>query len=194
MPKSKKKKNIGFDFDEVILNHRDNKIKIASFLGVNLRQKDTPSDIVRFKMPPPTHEHFQNLLYHHPQYALGAPLFGGAKFGLAEIKRTGASCFLISRHPNPVIATEIMKQKGLWPSIFNEENAYFVNTKEDKNLKAKELRIEIYIDDQPSVLEAMTSVPHRFLFDPLGVYSGFSGDYEKIYSWKDFVEKVKKIL
>lgn len=194
MSKALKKKNIGFDFDEVILSHQENKIKIAGFLGFNLKPKDTPADIIRFKISPPAHEHFQSLLYDHPQYSFNSPLFGGAKSGLAAIKRSGASYFLISRHGNPDMAREIMKQKGIWPSIFNEENVHFVRTKEEKNLKAKELGIEIYVDDQPSVLEVMTSVPHRFLFDPLGVYSGFSGDYESVSSWKEFAEKLKKVL
>ncbi len=194
MSKSIKKKNIGFDFDEVIISHEKSKIKVAGFLGFNLKPKDTPTDIIRFKISPLAHEHFQSLLYDHPQYAFNSPLFVGAKSGLTAIKKSGVPYFLISRHGNPNMAREIMKQKGIWPSVFNEENSFFVNTGEEKDLKAKELGIKIYIDDQPSVLEIMTSVPHRFLFDPLEAYLGLSGDYEKIYSWKEFVEKVKKIL
>ena len=68
-----------------------------------------------------------------------------------------------------------------------------MKTKEDKNNKARELGVTIYLDDQPSVLDALVDVPQKLLFDPLYAYAKRPEytQYSKIHSWDKFIQVVK---
>lgn len=70
-----------------------------------------------------------------------------------------------------------------------------MKTKGDKNNKARELGVTIYLDDQPSVLDVLVDIPQKFLFDPLYAYAKRSeyAQYNKIHSWDKFIQTVKEL-
>ena len=191
IPIRNQKKVIGFDLDGVIIDHTQNKIRVAKELGVLLDILETPSDILNGKLERKVTEQIDKMIYDEPRIALTPPLFPGAKAAISQISKLWPY-FLISRRTANDSAIKLLKTRGLWPKYFNDGNAFFVATKEDKDKKAIELGINIYMDDQPSVLEKMINVPHRVLLDPLGVYQN-SGYYKKISSWREFLTNLDGI-
>lgn len=114
----------------------------------------------------------------------------GVKTGLAKIKKSNFRYFLISRRKDPALAQRLLRKHGLWPAIFDASNSFFVQRAEDKNLKAAELGVTLYIDDQPSVLAKLHHVPHRFLFDRFKKFGELPFKHTKICSWSEFTQLI----
>lgn len=184
---------IGLDMDGVIVDNTRNKIKLAKKLGFHLKPEDTPADFIVKLLPADALAEIRELLYHKPKTALEAELVPGAKIGLEKLKKSELKYFLISRRPNPDLAKNILEKLGVWPKYLNDQNAFFVNKPEEKNEKAIELGVNIYVDDQPSVLEKLTSVPNRFLFDRFGKFDELPFKHIKISSWGQFLYHLDKI-
>lgn len=181
------RKIIGLDLDGVIVDNTENKIKFSKKLGFNLKPEDTPADFIEKILPTEALGELRQLLYHNPETALQASLIPGAKSGLDFIRKENLPYFLVSRRKDPEIAKALLKKHGLWPKYFNEKNAFFVKEPEEKNEKAIELGVNIYVDDQPSVLEKLTSVSNRFLFDRFGKFDKLQFGHIKISSWGQFL-------
>lgn len=185
------KKIIGFDMDGVIVNHVQNKIKLAKQFGVKITPAQTPSEIIKTTMPLPKYRELQYLLYDHPEIGLTSPLMPGVKKVLAEIQKKKVPYFLISRRQNrtaPSIAVKLLTKHGLWPKYFNEKNTYFVKEIADKEARAKALGITHYFDDEQKVLTALVSVKNKFLFDSMGVFK--DSPYKRLSSW----EEISKLI
>lgn len=188
-------KIIGLDMDGVIIDHTENRIRFAKEFGFSLAPEEAASDIMRKKIPRDTYEKIQKLLYDDPTTGLSLPLVSGAKSSVELLRQSEILYYLISRRGNPQIGRALLQKRGLWPELFNEKNTFFVKTIEDKNDKARELGVTIYLDDQPSVLDALVDIPQKFLFDPLYAYAKHSehAQYNKIHSWDKFIQVVKNL-
>lgn len=190
MAKSKKnsfqKMRIGFDMDGVLIDHTDAKMRIAGKFGIALAPQQTPSDIMRKMIPLDIWHEIQRLLYDDGKYALRPPIMRGARPALIEIAAKDIPIFLISRRKNPMVAVELLEKHGLWPAFFNEKNTFFVDQPEDKNIRAADLGITHYLDDEIRVLEKLTDVPNRFLFDKHRIYPD-TDLYRRVFSWQEFI-------
>lgn len=173
--------------DGVIVDNTKNKIKFAKKLGFDLKPEETPADFIETVLPKDALNELRRLLYDKPATALQADLVEGAEAGLAKLKESRIPYFLISRRKDPALAKQLLQKRGLWPSFFNEKNAFFVNEPEEKDLKAIELGVNIYVDDQPGVLGKLLSVEKRFLFDRFGKFGDLPFKHVKISSWKEFL-------
>lgn len=191
MKNSSDKKIIGFDLDGVIINHAPSKIELAKKLGFNLKLRDTPSEIIKTIIDPASLKELQQNLYHNPKFFKTAPLMTGAESGLLKLKKRGLPFILISRRSEPKSAIESLKHHGLWPKFFNKNNTFFVAEPEDKNIKAREFGVTHYADDESRVLEKLTNVKNKFLFDNLGVFDNVH-DYVSVKSWDELVEHFLK--
>lgn len=147
---------------------------------------------MRQRIPKIIREKIQEILYEDPVISLSPNLIAGAEEGICTLNSLGFQYHLISRRKTkePVIA--LLKKRKLWPFYFSEANTFFVKRDEDKNEKAKELGVSIYTDDQPSVIEKLTDIPVRFLFDYFKVY-GEKVDYKKVHSWPEFLKALSEI-
>ena len=163
-------KILGFDMDGVLVDNGPVKRTVLRKLGFSFRLADTPSEIIRRLVPENVLKKMQIALYHDREMSFRAKLMPGIKELLEGLKSKGAGYYLISRRSEPEIAEELRKARGLWPKYFNESNAFFVITPEDKNTKAKELGVTHYVDDETKVLGALSDVPNKFLFDHLNVF------------------------
>ena len=181
---------VGLDLDGVILDHTRAKITLAKKFGFSLQPEETPSELIKNILPHHTVRTMQHFLYNEPATTLRAEIFRGARAGLSQLKKAGVPLFLISRRENPELAIALLKKRSLWPSYFNAKNTSFVAEKEDKNKKAREFGITIYLDDQPSVLEKLADVPTRILMDRFGVFNEYDGQYKRGASWKEFLEQL----
>ncbi|MBI2446453.1 MAG: hypothetical protein HYV51_01375 [Parcubacteria group bacterium] len=185
------KKIIGFDLDGVIINHAPVKIKLAKEFGFKLRPKETQSEIIKTLVDDLTLKQIQKCLYHDHRFFKSTPLMRGAKSGLLKLKKSNSPFFLISRRSEPEIAVTALKYYGLWPKFFNEKNVFFVAKKEDKNIKAREIGVTHYVDDETGVLEKLVDVKNRFLFDNLDAFKNIK-DYNRVKSWKELMRHFLK--
>jgi hypothetical protein len=185
---------VGLDLDGVIIDHTKNRLVLARRFGYRLKPQQTASDVFRRLLPIQIKRKIQKYLYDDPAFGLRPPLVRGALTGLRFLKKRRTPYFLVSRRKKPSLAIKLLKKRGLWPAYFDRRNAFFVETKQAKNHHAKRLRVSVYLDDQPSVLEELKAVKHKFLFDHRWAYNGFKGDYKKVYSWIEFLRELKKLL
>ncbi len=191
------KKIIGFDLDGVIFNHALMKIKLAKKLGFNIKLEETPSEIIEKIIDRPVLDKLLQVLYHDPKLFKTTTLMTGVKSGLLKLKKNGLPFALISRRRSSESAIKALKHHGLWSKFFSEKNTFFVIKPEDKNIKARELGVTHYVDDETGVLEKLVDVKNRFLFDNLGAFSAIGGfasgeknihGYTRVESWKELVE------
>ena len=181
------KKILGFDMDGVLVDHNPLKLKIVKNMGYKIKLADTPSEIIRRMLSPEDLKTMQIALYHDQKMSLGAELMPGLTGLLDKIRSKNTSYFLISRRSEPDIAVRLLRARGLWPKYFNEQNAFFVITPEDKNTKATELGVTHYVDDETKVLAVLTDVPNKFLFDHLKVFPEHDS-YTKVASHQELTE------
>ncbi len=174
--------------DGVILDPTSTKLMLAKKFGLNITEKETPSEIIKNLMPLPIYRKFQIDLNDNPKFKYLSPPMLGVETMLARIVRSGLPYFLVSRRKKPVSAIKILKHHGLWPKYFNKNNAFFVKTPEDKNIKALELGITHYFDDEQKVLEKLVIVKNRFLFDHLDVFK--NSGYTRVKSWKELARLI----
>ena len=182
---------VGFDMDGVILNNANSKVKIARTLGFEIKLHHTPSEIIKTILPQVILEKLQNILYDDHKVALRTPLMRGIKKILEELSLGKIPIFLISRRKVPEVAIKILKKHSLWPKYFNEKNSFFVLHPEDKNVRAAKLGITHYIDDELKVINVLSKVPNRFLFDQFNVFKE-ADHYTKIGSWAEFKKHFSK--
>ncbi len=154
-------------------------------LGLALGPKELASDILSQKLPSNTYSQFQTELYDNATIDFPPPLFDGVKETLELLKNKNRPFFLVSRRKHPEIAEEILRRYKLWPNFFNKENSFFAPSKKEKAEKIRSLGIDVYLDDEPSILDEIPFVQDGFLFDPAGAYSTRDG-YKIIRSWKEF--------
>lgn len=183
---------VGLDLDGVIIDHTKNKIRVARQFGIELSPQDIPSDIMGLKMDPTIYKAIQKIIYDDPEVAFTAPLVVGAENGLSRMKAARLPMYLISRRPAASTTDKLLDIHGLRKRYFNQGNVFFVKEKPDKNIVARKLFLDVYLDDEPSVLEVMPSVPHRFLLDSLNVYPE-DPNYTKVSSWAEFVDKLQTL-
>ncbi len=187
-----KKPVIGFDMDGVILDNADAKIRIAKIHGFELKLHHTPSEIIKTVLPQVILENLQKILYDDHKIGISTPLMRGARTILVDLQKRKIPIFLISRRKIPEVAKKILKKHSLWPRYFNNDNSFFVLHPEDKNTRAAQLGITHYIDDETKVLNVLSSVPNKFLFDQFNVFKT-ADHYTKIKSWAEFKKLVKSL-
>lgn len=161
---------VGFDLDGVIIDHTQNKMRVAARYGVTLTPDQIHPELMRELFSPDIYKEIQGQLYDSTGDALSSPLMEGAYDGLATLREHGIPYFLISRQKEPKTALHLIERKGLWGEYFTPENTFFVASPEEKNELASMLGITHYIDDEPRVLDVMTAVPHRILFDQRALF------------------------
>lgn len=176
--------------DGVIIDHSANKIAVAKKFGFKLTKKETPSDSLKLSgiIPKSVWDKIQVILFDHPEIALKPRLMPGVVTVLKELKDKNIPYFLISRRKKRRMALELLKSKSLWPKYFNDKNTFFVQSPEEKNEKSAKLKVTHYFDDQPSVLEKLSSVKNRYLFDNLNVAENSA--YNRVKSWKEISELI----
>lgn len=176
-----KKIVLGLDLDGVILDHTNARIAVAKEHGYTLTPEQTPSDIIRTVLPAPVLEKMKYVLYDDPVYSLKAPLMAGVVSALQRLHDRHINFVLISRRENKDIGRATLEAHGIFPKFFNSENVFFVSSAEEKNTQARACGVTHYVDDQIYVLNYLTDIPHRFLFDPMNVFQ--NSPYPRFTSW-----------
>lgn len=175
---------VGFDLDGVIVDHTQNKMRIAARYGVTICPEETHSERMKALFDPDVYREIQEQMYDDTDEALSAPLMEGAFGALASLREHGIPYFLISRRKKPIHALHLLERRGLWGEYFTPENTFFVENMEDKDPVARELGVTHFIDDEERVLRLMPSVPHRVLFDVRNLFAE-SDNLSRVKSWSE---------
>lgn len=178
---------IGFDLDGVIIDHTGNKIMIASRYGITLTPGETHAEHMSTHFSPEVYKEIKAQLYNSTPEAIAAPLMEGAFATLAKLREEGIPYFLISLQKNPMHALHLIEERGLWGTCFTPENTFFANNREEKYAIAESLGVTHFIDDEPNVLQIMTRIPHRMLFDMRELFPEESG-YCHVHNWTEVAE------
>ena len=181
------KKILGFDMDGVVIDNAELKLRVAKSLGINLSPMQTPAEIIKKIVPSDLLRRLQLAIYCNPMISIEAPLMPGIVKLLDDINSAKIPYLLISRRLEPSIAIDLLKKRGIWPKYFNESNAFFVVEPIEKNIKAKELGVTHYVDDETKILSVLADVPNKFLFDHLNVFPA-SDNYIKIASHEELAK------
>ena len=175
---------VGFDLDGVIIDHTQNKMRIAARYGVALTPEETHSERMRTLFEHSVYREIQEQMYDDTDEALSAPLMEGAFGGLASLREHEVPYFLISRRKKPIHALQLLERRGLWGEYFTPENTFFVENMEDKDPVAAQLGVTHFIDDETRVLRLMPSVQNRVLFDTRNLFEATT-DFTPVKNWSD---------
>ena len=174
---------VGFDMDGVIIDHTENKITLAQRFGVILRPDETHSELLARHFRRDDYLALQNELYGNTDLALSAPLMGGALNVLMELRKHGVPFVLISRRRVPENAIALLSRRGLWGEIFNESNAFFVQSPVEKNTVGLREEVSHFFDDERKVLLVMKDIGHRYLFDSFNQFSD-EETFPRVHNWE----------
>lgn len=180
---------VGFDLDGVIIDHTQNKIMIASRYGIALTPGETHAEHMSEHFTPEMYRDIKSQLYNSTPEALEAPLMEGAFSTLAKLREQGIQYFLVSLQKDPMHALHLMEERGLWGTYFTPENTFFAHDKEEKHAIATTIGVSHFVDDEPNVLDIMTLIPNRILFDARKLFPD-KAEYPHVQSW----EELRKIL
>lgn len=177
---------IGFDLDGVIIDHTQNKIKIAARYGITLALEDTSPARMWKIIPPELNQEFRNQMYDDTDEALSAPLMEGAYAGLAKLREQHIPYFLVSRRKKPIHAIHLLERRELWGKYFIPENTFFVEEPEEKDTVAQQLGLTHFVDDELRVLDVLDSVQNRILFDARNLCSD-KKEYQCAENWSELL-------
>ena len=173
---------MGFDMDGVIIDHAPNKLALAGSYAVHLLPEETHSELLALKFARNEYLAFQNELYGNSAFALSAPLMDGAYDVLHTLRESAVRCVLISRRKNPANAIALLTERGLWGDIFTDQNAFFVQSPEEKNMVGVREGVTHFFDDERKVLRVMPDIQRRYLVD---TFHQFNDETElpRVYDW-----------
>jgi hypothetical protein len=184
MPTQEEDIIIGFDLDGVIIDHTQNKMRIAARYGVMLQPEETHAEFMKRSFTPEIYREIKTQLYDETDEALAAPLMEGSFSALARLHERNIPYYLVSLQKNPMHALHLLELRGLWGKYFMPENTFFVEHMEDKNTLAQSLGVTHFIDDEREVLKLMPDVSNRILFDARGLFEK-SADFVPVKNWSE---------
>ena len=186
---NRKKFNIGLDLDGVIIDHTQNKIKVAKSFGFRVTAKKIQSEALKGILPEKEYKKLQRVIYN--KMTLDAPPTPLA-LGILQKLSQNYKFFIISRRRKDnlnMVWCWFEKYKIF--KIIPKRNIIFVEKDGDKNFWCKKLKIKVYLDDKVKVLDLLSFVPWRIFFNPHKVLH--NKKYLEIKSWKEFSKLVDKL-
>ncbi len=157
---------------------------IASRYGIVLTPGETHAEHMGEHFTPEMYREIKSQLYNSTPDALAAPLMEGAFSTLAALREHEIPYFLVSLQKDPMHALHLIEERGLWGTYFTPENTFFAEDKEEKHVIATSIGVTHFIDDEPNVLDVMTLIPNRILFDTRGLFPDKT-DYPHVQSWRE---------
>jgi len=185
---------IGLDLDGVIIDHTQNKIKKAKELGYFIKANETPSGKLKKLISLTDYRLIQKFIYNEGTSS-AKPMEGVLK----AVKNLSKNhqIVIVSRRAKESrkIALDWLEKHGFLNYI-KRKNIYFVKSDPDKNMVAKHLKTNLYIDDKLKVLRSLKDVPVKILFDYFNVVRRTNKEIKKIKNWQmlSSASKIKSFL
>lgn len=188
-PGMKNEMRLGFDLDDVIIDHTKNKQNVAKRLGFLLEPKNTAVPRLGKIIPKKIYRSLREETY--GALSLFAPPVPGVKKIIMSLKEKGHQIIIISRRypENRRVALDWLKKERL-----NHLPSFFVDSDKDKLKLSLKNRLELYIDNDPRIVALFQNqIPFPVLFDRFNVAfeSGFKG--LKVKSHADFRNLLERL-
>lgn len=176
------KLNIGLDLDGVIIDHTQNKMRVAKSFGFKIKPEEIQSEVLKKILPKPIYRKLQKAIYGN--LTLKAQLTPDVFKILKQLSKDH-QLFIISRRGKggSTSARAWLKKYKIF-EIIQKKNIIFVEKAIDKNLWCKKLKIQIYIDDKVEVLNLLSAVPQKIFYNPQK--AKHNKKYLEISSWQEF--------
>ena len=186
----KNKITIGLDFDGVIIDHTEAKIKKARELGYFLKPEQTHGSVMMNFVPQNDRRIIQEYIY-------GVATINASpmKDALKIIKKLAKKYILtiISRREgdSQKYAIKWLKNQNIFNHIL-KECVFFASYDEEKNIIAKINKVSFFVDDRIKFLEIMPDVSHKIVFDQFNIVD--SKEFYKIKKWQELPAIIKKLV
>lgn len=175
---------IGLDFDGVIIDHHQHKLRLAAERGYDFEPWQTNTNVMKPLMEVPVYRELQDVLY--GELTLQAPPVAGAIETIAAIP---AEFYIVcARTPvNIRFAQQWLGDHRLY-DVIPAERIFFCGTSEDKRGYCERLGLHAFLDDKLGTLHALPPRVQCYLFDDDGVAERLEvgSDIEVVRSWADF--------
>jgi len=185
------KLKIGLDLDGVIIDHTNNKIRLAKKYGYFLKPAQTSSESLKKLLPAKIKSFIDYGIY--GKIGLSSKPMEGARETLKKITKAFSVPYVISRRYKKQIAIQWLKKNNFFPPLPRNQ-ILFVKSDLKKNNPCKKLGIDVYLDDKIKVLDNLTSVKYRVLFDPYGHhYKNPPKNIKVVKTWEEFYKYLSRI-
>lgn len=181
---------IGLDFDGVLVDHGEHKLRLAAARGFNLERWQANTNLMQEFLPEEDYREIKEVIY-----TLLTPHAPPVKGMLEHLDALEGELYLISARRTDSIrfAQDWMQHHRIYDRI-PAERVYFCSNSSEKYKYIQRLGIEAYLDDKVSVLESLPYQTRKFLLDPDGVAERYElrSDIEVVPHWRDFVRMLQE--
>jgi len=175
---------IGLDFDGVLVDHGEHKLRLAAARGFNLERWQANTNLMQEFLPKEDYREIKEAIY--TLLTPHAPPMAGMLEHLADLE---GELYLISARRTDSIrfAQDWMQAHRIYDRI-PAERVHFCSESDEKHKFIERLGIEAYLDDKVSVLESLPYWTRKFLFDPDGISERYElhPEIEIVPHWRDF--------
>jgi len=183
---------IGLDFDGVIVDHSEHKMRLAADFGYDLLPWQTNSNVMKTYVPNPHYREVQEMIY-----TFMTPKAPPIAQALDHIRELGGEPYIVSaRRPSAVrFAHEWMGKHGIFDFI-PAERVFFCGSGSEKNAYCRRLGIKVFLDDKINVLDGLDPSVKTFLFDNHGSTrkASLHHNHKLVLGWRDFSQALDKIF
>ncbi len=182
---------IGLDFDGVIVDHCEHKIRLSKDMGYEIEPWQTNTNIMKQFVPQPHYAEVQEMIY-----TFMTPKAPPVADSLEQIKSLGGELYIVSaRRPTAVrFAHEWMDKHGIF-DVIPSERVFFCGSSSEKGDYCRRLGIEAFLDDKLKVLEVLDDNVHKFLFDNYSSTTkfGLEHPHTTVADWREFAQNLMRV-
>lgn len=179
---------IGLDLDGVIIDHTENKLRLAAERGLELESWQTNANVMGEFVSPEIYREIRDLAYHEATLA-ASPVTGA----LAAIAGLDLELFIISarRLPSVRYAQSWLDEHRVYDHI-PAERIFFCGDELEKRQHCQRLGLQAYLDDKINVLRQLPITVRRALLDSHDIAGRLrSQDEIKVVpDWSGFLELI----
>jgi hypothetical protein len=181
---------IGLDFDGVMVDHGDHKVRLAAARGFDLARWQANTNVMKEFLPAEDYSEIKEVIY--TLLTPHAPPMTGL---LEHLSALDGELYLISARRTASIrfAQEWLQGYRVYDHI-PAERVYFCSSSDEKHKFVRQLGIDAYLDDKVSVLESLPYQTRKVLFDSDSISERveLQPDIEVAKDWSEFVRMMEK--
>lgn len=180
---------IGLDFDGVIIDHHENKMRLAKELGYKLERRQTNTNLMRQFLPSDKAEELAANLYTTSTLE-AAPV----SRALETIAKLPKETYIISARTKETVkfAKEWMTKNKLF-DLIPQERIIFCRNGPEKGPLCEQLKITHFLDDKFSFLKYLPIKTKKILFDEDDVAAeiNVSSEIQVVGNWGEFLSLIQ---
>ena len=180
---------IGLDLDGVIIDHTNNKLRLASERGFELEPWQTNSNVMHQFVPKEEYDEIRQLIYNEATIE-AVPI----EMALESIAEMPGELYIVSaRYKSGVRhAQDWLDRHRIYDSV-PAERIFFCSTEAEKKQHCHRLGLQLYLDDKLKVLNSLPYGVRRTLFDShnLSKRLNLGPEIGVVFAWPEFVRLAK---